>query len=230
MKSVNFSVTFLNHHSKNIYLRKKAITLGISPFTSKYNKNYISNIIDWACANFSQVFILLAGKEAKNLLECLGMSTIKAERKVNKEIRRQKRFCIEALSKNNYATNTIFTFSDFKNSEYYEKYSEKILKCYESDLMFQKLCKEMSKQAMISKAKSLSLPLDMITEKNLEYASKYVLAELPFFLNSNPIFKMEENILAYHRDWPLGNYINKNIFPLKISQNQGYIIIEEETS
>ncbi|UXS30439.1 tRNA-dependent cyclodipeptide synthase [Staphylococcus delphini] len=65
----------------------------MSPFTSKYNEKYIRKIIQWANNNFDEFTILLGGEESKNILECLGYSTTKANRKVRKEINRQIRFC-----------------------------------------------------------------------------------------------------------------------------------------
>ncbi|UXS44822.1 tRNA-dependent cyclodipeptide synthase [Staphylococcus delphini] len=89
----DFKVEFLTTNCKKIYQKKKHVILGISPFTSKYNEKYIRKIIQWANNNFDEFTILLGGEESKNILECLGYSTTKANRKVRKEINRQIRFC-----------------------------------------------------------------------------------------------------------------------------------------
>lgn len=68
----DFKVDFLTNNCKEIYLKKKHVILGISPFTSKYNETYIRALIQWANKNFDDFSILLAGEESKNLLECLG--------------------------------------------------------------------------------------------------------------------------------------------------------------
>ncbi|WP_319016460.1 tRNA-dependent cyclodipeptide synthase, partial [Staphylococcus simulans] len=44
----------------------------------------------------------------------------------------------------------------------------------------------MSLQALQSKGKNVNTSIE-ITDETLEYAAQYVLAELPFFLNANPI-------------------------------------------
>ncbi|EIM5223736.1 tRNA-dependent cyclodipeptide synthase, partial [Staphylococcus pseudintermedius] len=108
-----FKVDFLTENCKKIYQRKKHVILGISPFTSKYNETYIRKLIQWANTNFKDFSILLAGEESKNLLECLGYSTTKANRKVRKEVNRQIRFCEnELLNCNRTINDRIFRFSD----------------------------------------------------------------------------------------------------------------------
>lgn len=94
-----FYVVPLSRNCEKIYKNKTHILLGISPFNSKFSQNYIHQLIDWSSKNFKNVTVLLAGDEAKNLLEALGTPTTKAERKVRKEIRRHFRFSEEALRK-----------------------------------------------------------------------------------------------------------------------------------
>ena len=110
----DFKVDFLTK-TVNKSIKEKHVILGISPFTSKYNESYIRKIIQWANSNFDDFSILLAGEESKNLLECLGYSSSKANQKVRKEIKRQIRFCEDEIIKcNKTITNRIHRFSDFK--------------------------------------------------------------------------------------------------------------------
>ena len=54
-----------------------------------------------------------------------------------------------------------------------------------------------------------------MTHESLEYAAQYVLAELPFFLNANPIINTQETLMAYHAPWELGTSIINDKFNLK---------------
>ncbi|WP_256092330.1 tRNA-dependent cyclodipeptide synthase [Staphylococcus equorum] len=222
-----FEVEFLTSNCEAIYTSGEHITIGISPFTSKYNRDYINKVIKWANDNFSNMTILLAGKESTNILECLGTPEVKAKRKVRKELNRQKRFCEEALmSVGNYACE-IYTFSDFQNDENYQEVFEQVCNNYLNDLDFKNNCLKMSKQALESKAKNMGISVENITHSDLEHASQYVLAELPFFLKSNSIFNVRKTILAYHDNWDLGEQIQNGHFDLSIDQNQGYVILNE---
>ncbi|HDG6067139.1 TPA: tRNA-dependent cyclodipeptide synthase [Staphylococcus aureus] len=224
----DFEISFLTENCKKIYQRKKHVTLGISPFTSKYNELYIKKIIQWANLNFEEFSILLDGNESKNLLECLGYSSSKANQKVRKEIKRQIRFCEDAILKcNKTITNRIHRFSDFKQHISYIELYQQIVNQFNTDSDFRSCCLKMSLKALQSKKENLNKPV-LITDESLEYAAQYVLAELPFFLNANPIINTQETILAYHAPWKLGTDIINNKFNLKMDKNQGYIILTEK--
>lgn len=66
-----------------------------------------------------------------------------------------------------------------------------------------------------------------MTHESLEYAAQYVLAELPFFLNANPIINTQETLMAYHAPWELGTSIINDKFNLKMNEKQGYIILTD---
>ena len=164
----NFKVDFLTKNCKQIYQRKKHVILGISPFTSKYNESYIRKIIQWANSNFDDFSILLAGEESKNLLECLGYSSSKANQKVRKEIKRQIRFCEDEIIKcNKTITNRIHRFSDFKNNISYIDIYKTIVDQFNTDSNFKNSCLKMSLQALQSKGKNVNTSIE-ITDETLE--------------------------------------------------------------
>ncbi|MED4919407.1 tRNA-dependent cyclodipeptide synthase [Geobacillus thermodenitrificans] len=221
-----FYVVPLSRNCEKIYKNKTHILLGISPFNSKFSQNYIHQLIDWSSKNFKNVTVLLAGDEAKNLLEALGTPTTKAERKVRKEIRRHFRFSEEALRKNGREID-IYTFSDFKNNKIYNEVYQNVIYYFEKDEKFRKSCLAMSHDALSSRAKSLNMEDIEITDNMLFHSVKYVLAELPFFLSGASILGYKESVLAYHRPWKLGEKIKNSEFYIKMSDNQGYIILKQ---
>ncbi|WP_421668509.1 tRNA-dependent cyclodipeptide synthase [Staphylococcus felis] len=85
----------------------------------------------------------------------------------------------------------------------------------------------MSLQALESKGKNINTSI-AVNDETLEYAAQYVLAELPFFLNANPIINTQETLMAYHAPWELGTNIINNKFNLKMNEKQGYIILTEK--
>lgn len=221
-----FNVVPLSKNCGEIYKNRTHILLGISPFNSKFSQDYIHQLIDWSSENFENVSILLAGDEAKNLLEAIGTPTTKAKRKVRKEVRRHFRFSEEALKKNNKDIN-IHTFSDFKDNLIYNDVYQTAKYYFENDRNFRDSCIAMSHDALYSRANSSNMENIEITDTMLLHAVKYVLAELPLFLSGASILGYKESVLAYHRPWELGEQIKNSDFPIKMSNNQGYIILEE---
>ncbi|WP_309545521.1 tRNA-dependent cyclodipeptide synthase [Staphylococcus pseudintermedius] len=74
-------------------------------------------LIKWANTNFKDFYILLDGEESKKLLECIGYSNTKANRKVRKEVNRKIRVCEnELLNCNRTINDRILRFSDLKQN------------------------------------------------------------------------------------------------------------------
>ena len=96
-RSVHFIAEALTENCREIFERRRHVLVGISPFNSRFSEDYIYRLIGWAKAQFKSVSVLLAGHEAANLLEALGTPRGKAERKVRKEVSRNRRFAERAL-------------------------------------------------------------------------------------------------------------------------------------
>ncbi|WP_420468876.1 tRNA-dependent cyclodipeptide synthase, partial [Bacillus licheniformis] len=92
-----FKTETLTQNCNEILKRRRHVLVGISPFNSRFSEDYIHRLIAWAVREFQSVSVLLAGKEAANLLEALGTPHGKAERKVRKEVSRNRRFAEKAL-------------------------------------------------------------------------------------------------------------------------------------
>ncbi|GIN98089.1 cyclo(L-leucyl-L-leucyl) synthase [Siminovitchia terrae] len=222
-----FEVEGLSKNCMRIFDNGTHVLLGISPFNSRFSQDYITRIIGWASESFSEVSILLAGKEASNLLEALGTPKTKADRKVRKEIRRHIRYSEEALKLHDKNIDSIHTFSDFENNKVYRETVEKVKYYFNADQTFRNACLSMSYEALTGRAKGSNLKSTEITTDMLLHSVKYVLAELPFFLSGASILGYDESVLAYHRPWELGEQIKNNNFALNMSENQGYIILKE---
>lgn len=123
-------------------------------------------------------------------------------------------------------TNRIYRFSDFKQHISYLAMYESIVSLFNTDPNFKNSCLKMSLQALQSKRNNINASIE-ITHEMLEYTAQYVLAELPFFLNANPIINTQETLMAYHEQWELGNNIVNNKFNIKMDKHQGYIVLTD---
>lgn len=105
-----FKTETLTRNCNEILKRRRHVLIGISPFNSRFSEDYIHRLIGWAVREFQHVSVLLAGKEAANLLEALGTPNGKAERKVRKEVSRNRRFAEKALEAHGGNPEAIHTF------------------------------------------------------------------------------------------------------------------------
>ncbi|MFP7175508.1 tRNA-dependent cyclodipeptide synthase [Priestia filamentosa] len=222
-----FNAHHLSKNCENIFNRRKHLLIGISPFNSRFSEEYIYRLIEWGTQEFKDVSVLLAGNEAANLLEALGTPRIKAERKVRKEVNRNRRFAERALAANGGNPESICTFSDFDTQPIYSEMRREIENAFLNQPNFRNACLEMSHAAILGRASGTNMDISSISDEMLNTAVQYVLAELPFFIGAPDILGIEETVLAYHKPWKLGEQIKAEQFSIKMQKNQGYIVVDE---
>ncbi|MCC2930895.1 cyclo(L-leucyl-L-leucyl) synthase [Bacillus mojavensis] len=225
--SLGFTAESLTQNCREIFERRRHVLIGISPFNSRFSEDYIYRLIEWAAAEFDNVSVLLAGHEAANLLEALGTPRGKAERKVRKEVSRNRRFAERALLAHGGHPSAIHTFSDFTENTAYQLMRHEVENAFFEQPHFRHACLEMSREAIIGRARGISLMMEEISEDMLNMAVEYVIAELPFFIGAPDILEVEETLLAYHRPWKLGEKISNHEFSIRMRSNQGYLVVQE---
>ncbi|WP_457982675.1 tRNA-dependent cyclodipeptide synthase [Bacillus paralicheniformis] len=222
-----FKTETLTRNCNEILKRRRHVLIGISPFNSRFSEDYIHRLISWAVREFQHVSVLLAGKEAANLLEALGTPNGKAERKVRKEVSRNRRFAEKALEAHGGNPEAIHTFSDFANQTAYQRLRMEVEDAFFDQPHFRKACLEMSHAAILGRARGIRMDVQEVSAAMLELAVEYVIAELPFFIAAPDILGVEETLLAYHRPWKLGEQISRHEFAVKMRPNQGYLMVSE---
>ncbi len=64
--------------------------------------------------------------------------------------------------------------------------------------------------------------------KNLETTNislEYIFDEIPFYVNSPSLLNRENSVLAYHREWPVGELLLNGEQPLCVDKQQGHGIV-----
>ncbi|ARV91118.1 tRNA-dependent cyclodipeptide synthase [Bacillus thuringiensis serovar roskildiensis] len=222
-----FSSHPLSTNCAGIFKRSNHALIGISPFNSRFSDEYINRLIEWALHTFDDVSVLLAGKEAANLLEALGTPKGKAERKVRKEVSRNRRAAEKALKEHGGNVNAIHTFSDFNDNSAYNSMRAEAEHNFLNETHFRNACLEMSHAAILGRARGTNIDIDQISNDMLNIAVEYVIAELPFFIGGAEILGTQETVLIYHKPWELGEQIVGNDFSIKMKPNQGYLMVQE---
>lgn len=217
----------LSQNCDDIFKRRHHILIGISPFNSRFSDDYIYRLIGWAIREFDDVAVLLAGKEAANLLEALGTPRVKAERKVRKEVSRNRRSAEKALKAHGGDPKAIYTFSDFNDHPAYCNMRQEVKNAFLNEENFRNACLEMSHAAILGRARGTNTTLHTVSDEMLKIAVEYVIAELPFFIGASEILGVQETLLAYHRPWKLGERICLGEFSIRMRSNQGYLLVHE---
>ncbi|WP_233402114.1 tRNA-dependent cyclodipeptide synthase [Marinomonas ostreistagni] len=204
------------------------VFVGISPFNSRFSKEYVGALINWSLTKFNQVDVLIpCEKEASRLLIASGYSEHKALKKTNREIKRHLKNLDEILSSSpiKYHSIRVIKFSDFYESEDYINVRKEVEEAYQNDALFRRSCLDMSRQAILGRLRGVGQDENHLEEDNIDLALPYIFAELPFYLNTPSILDVSKSTLIYHRSWPIGEGLFSGSYLLKVSDKQSYGLV-----
>ncbi|WP_406604178.1 tRNA-dependent cyclodipeptide synthase [Bartonella gliris] len=224
----SFSIRGQSENCSRLIAMKQHLMIGISPFNSRFSEKYITQLIYWSAKKFKNIDVLLPDIESAMLLILASGSTkAKAEKKTKKELNRIRRILYNIHNYDNLEKSfRILDFSQYKQSENYKILKSKAIDLYKTNSKFNELCTKMSIQAVGHRAKSVGLSTEEI--KSLETTNislEYIFDEVPFYVNTPSLLNIESSVLAYHREWPVGELLLSNEQPLCVDRQQGHGIV-----
>lgn len=214
---------------RDIFDRGSHLLVGVSPFNSRFSDDYVARLIGWVKNRSARFDVLLAGDEAALLLEALGTPPGQARRKARRAVARNRRSVDAALAAHGlgHLARRVHTFSDFQDAPAYRRLESHVRKAFLTHQEFRGACLEMSEQAVHGRLRTVYSSTAKVSADSATLAAGYVLAELPFFLNTAAILGLSESLLVYHRKWGLGDRIFARELPVAISDRQGYLTVCE---
>lgn len=230
----SFSIKGQSDHCDALISQRGHVLVGVSPFNSRFSKNYVEALLMWAHYNFSKVDILLPDEEHASMLLCATDLPIgKSLRKTRKEINRHRRVLLQCLDNiGESATETkILDFSSYSSHPSYRALRDSVINAYENCEKFRQACTEMSSQAVLGRCIGVG---EFKNYKDLDQskickATPYIFAEMPFYLNTPSFLNLDSSVLVYHRAWPIGGALLSGEFPIYVNSKQGHGIVSESS-
>lgn len=208
---------------------REHLLIGISPFNSRFSPDYVESLLTWGYKTFSSVDVLLPDEEsAAALLLATGASPTKALRKTRKELNRHRRSLAKILERAGEKSSEIrvIDFSDYFNHEKYTTLRKTVQDAFETCEKFRSACLNMSSQAICGRASGTGAINDKFEPyENAGIAIPYIFAEMPFYLCSPELLEANTSVLAYHREWPMGDALLAGEFPFGVDSRQGHGIV-----
>ncbi|MFQ1054454.1 tRNA-dependent cyclodipeptide synthase [Gilliamella apicola] len=211
-------------------MKGKHVLFGISPFNSKFDENYIKNMLEWGFHNYEHVDVLHPHEEAKYLLMGSGDNEVKACKKSRKEFYRMERTINDylAMSCCNFFSKKILKFSDFYSDELYKKNIEIIREDFKKNEDFRALCIAQSYKAIFNRKNAINKASE-IRHQDIIIATEYILREIPFILSPSSLLSSLNSVhISYYCSWPIADYIYAG--KLSITPNSGTKIVVKDHS
>lgn len=212
-----------------IFESKEHILLGISPFNSYYNEINISLLLKWASETFQQFHVFSPDTLPIYNFLALGYGKEKAQKKASKQARYLKNKIVRAFeslgfSKEN-ANALIIDMSNLEQNSVYQKHKNECFNLFENDLHFRTDCFEATEWIL----SGYQAPSNREADKQI--AIRYLLEEMPLFLDTPSILNLNSSMFCYHQTpaFIKNLYTNTNCNRSSIlSLQQGFIEVRFE--
>jgi cyclo(L-tyrosyl-L-tyrosyl) synthase len=214
----------------NSFERREHICFGISPFNSYFTENRIESLARWGTQNFRSIHFFVPDAPTAFTLEAVGYTPEKAAWKARRQCQYLHNKIHRAVSKlglvSNEISDMILNGESLGKNQRYLDLCESVNEHFNEDLRFQTECLEASSWVLEGKLP----PGSEITEEQRRHAVKYLLAEIPLFLNTKGIVGTPSSVFAYHQCVPFIESLIRGNFGLKRDPAQGFLVVEPMAS
>lgn len=168
--------------------------IGISPFNGYFTTSNIEKTLIWACSNFKSFDVFTMDKASKYNLIAMGYSEEEAIKKTKKQDQHLKNKIMRGLQSTGFSENDtekkiVLISNLYDNDKYIELY-EYCKNLFQSNSSFRDDCLNASKQILLDKT-------EHITRELLEVSVRYLLEELPVWINTPYILDIPFSVFVY---------------------------------
>jgi len=202
------------------------ICFGISPFNSYFSETRIQALASWGFKHFERVDFFMPDGPSAFTLEALGYDPEKADWKARRQGRYLKNKIVRALTNlgihQDQAENHILNWQSLSENSQYTAMHKDTVECYNNNQIFREECLEASRwvlEKMVADAK-------LLTRETLTSAVRYLLAEIPLFVNSASIVGSAGSVFCYHQCPEFIAKLLRGSHPIQPSPKQGFVVIE----
>ena len=224
VKDIEITNTFFKCAStrcEQIFALKTHALLGISPFNSYYSEENIRNLFYWTSSNFSSFNIFIPDTLPIYTFLALGYEKQKAEKKTRRQVSYLTNKVYKALAHIGIsleeAQRRIINVSSMEVNDNYLKLRQYCYDLYESNIEFQNECNQCRDFILAGYNININEP------EKYKIAIRYLLDEMPFFIDSPAILGIQNSMFIYHEIPHFIHYLYNYLSPKITSIAQGFM-------
>lgn len=212
-----------NNRCRAIWERGDHALIGVSPGNSYFSRHRLVTLARWADRFFDSVDIVYADMHLETVLAAIGYLPEEARRKARKElegVRRRIRRAMEQLESTT-ARFEVSALSDFLSVPAYRDLRRTVEQAVRSDDLLRSSCEQMVDNFIAGKVPDGTRP----TPEQRRSGMDYLLAEMPFFVDTPSILGVGSSVSCYHTLTPLTPVLFSSRDGLRAVDNQGYLVV-----
>ncbi|MBE1537651.1 tRNA-dependent cyclodipeptide synthase [Actinomadura algeriensis] len=196
--------------------------MGVSPNNSYFNVSQLTELLGWVCGAFRRVDVVVPDSAVVHTYRALGHEPEQAKKKARREtavLRNRVLRAWEAAGGMGEG-HRVHLMSALAGHPVYRRLRVQVRTALATDARLRETCLAMSREVVGARMGG-AVP----TQAQQETGIGYLVAELPFFLDSAAIFDAPSSLCFYHRPVPLADLIFSWETSLRPSPRQGYALV-----
>lgn len=213
----------------SIYQKREHLCLGISPFNSYFSEAKLCELAAFGKAEFKMFHFFIPDVPSVYTLEALGYPAEKAEWKARRQCQYLSNKAHKALRSIGISEidceKHILNWERVNQSKTFQTLHAHLKQEFESSNEFRLACIDASRWVLEKRVEDVS----QLSPTALELATKYLLAELPLFLDTPGILadlpgpRIQASLFGYHQCIPFFENLFNNVFSVKVATRQGFL-------
>lgn len=218
----DFTARTLSERDRRLLDRREHVLVGLSPFNGYYKPRLIRHLLAWCHTRFERVDVFVPGYEAAHTLTSAGLEPREAVHRARRATNQLRNAAVGALHDCGVADpdGSVHTWTTLANRPAYARLHERVRRDYAHDPVIRFACRETARVAVGTHM------LEEPSERQIDGAVSYPLAELPLLLDSPAIFHVGSSVFVYHREMePFTPLIMGRSRSVRPSDGQGFAVL-----
>ncbi|MER5390982.1 tRNA-dependent cyclodipeptide synthase [Saccharopolyspora sp. NPDC002686] len=219
-----FEVEPISARCREIWERGEHVLIGVSTGNSYFSQERLTSLARWAGHFFDRIDVMYVDTCIEGTLISSGLTAHEASRLVKsrlRDMRRKLRRVVESLGSTADRVR-VRPLSEFLQEDAYRAVRRRAEEELARNPQFASVCEDMVRRYLAGKCAD-----GRCTPEGVRAGMDYLLAELPFFLDSPNLFDVRSSSACYHVSTPLVEYLvqaNSDVLPA--SRSHGYLVVK----
>ncbi len=217
----SFDVEPLTDTCRSVFEERRHVVVGVSPANSYFNVGLLTELLGWLRAEFAQIDVVVPDSALEHTYGALGYAPDRAAKKAHVETSTLRNRVVRAWRElgGPREAERLHLMSELTANPAYRRTLARCEQALADDGRLRETCATMSRDVLTRGQAGQPSP------ERVTRAVRYLLAELPFFLDSAEIFEVESSVNFYHHRLPLADLLFSGNCVLTRSPRQAYAII-----
>lgn len=204
------------------------VCFGVSPFNGHFTRERVAALAAWGRRRFRSMHFFVPDVPAVATLEALGYPRERAEHKARRQanlVRNKIRAALRDLDVDD-PDGAILDWAALAGNERYRDLLAQATGLFEADAGFRGVCLEATEWVLRGRLPAGATP----TAEQLGCAVRYLLAELPLFVDTAGIVGEETSVFCYHDRVSFLERFYRSEFALTPAASQGFAVVVDGIS